>query len=93
MEKKRKIFESYENDLGAKRVKPEKYKALNKALKKWLLILRSESVLVNRPLLTEKALEFTNELKIEGFQASEGWLKNEEKNVFRFGNFQLIFTI
>ena len=76
MEKKRKIFQSYENDLGAKRVKPEKYEALNKALKKWLLILRSENVLVNGPLLTEKALEFTNELKIEGFQASEGWLKN-----------------
>ena len=57
-------------------MKPEKYEALNKALKKWLLILRSENVLVNGPLLTEKALEFTNELKIEGFQASEGWLKN-----------------
>ena len=32
--KKRKIFQSYENGLGAKKVKPEKYEALNKALKK-----------------------------------------------------------
>ena len=32
--KKRKLFQSYENRLGAKRVKPEKYEALNKALKK-----------------------------------------------------------
>ena len=53
--------------------------ALSKALKKWLLILRSENVLVNGSLLKEKALEFANEINIEGFQASEGWLKNEKK--------------
>ena len=41
--KKGKIFQSYENGLGAKRVKPEKYETLNKTLKKWLLILRSEN--------------------------------------------------
>ena len=45
--KRRKIFQSYENGLGANIVKPEKYEALNKALKKWLLILRSENVLAN----------------------------------------------
>ena len=60
----------------AKRVKPEKYEALNKALKKLLLILRSENVLVNRSLLKKKALEFVKELSIEGFQVSEVWLKN-----------------
>ena len=37
--------------LVAKRVKPEKYEALNKAVKKWLLILRSENVPVSRPRL------------------------------------------
>ena len=90
--KKWKIFRSYENGLGAKSVKPERYEALNKALKKWLLILSSENVLVNGSLLKERALEFANELNIQGFQASEGWLKNERKNVFSLGSFQLIFT-
>ena len=74
------------------RVKQEKYEALNKGLKKWLLILRIENVQVNGSLFKKKNLEFANELNIEDFQASEGWLKNE-KNTFRFGNFQLIFTI
>ena len=58
-----------------KRVKPKKYETLNKALKKWLLNLRSENVHVNKPLVKEKALEFANELNIEGFQASKGWLE------------------
>ena len=62
--------------LGAKRVKSEKNEALNKELKKQLLILRSENILINGPLLKGKALEFANELNIEGFQASEGWLEN-----------------
>ena len=90
--KKRSIFQLCENGLGAKRVKPETHLALNKVLKKWLLILRIKGILVIGSLLKEKALEFTNELNIEGSQVSEGWLKNE-KNLFRFGNFQLIFTI
>ena len=63
--KKRKIFQSYVNGLGAKR--GNENMALSKALKKWLLILRSENVLVNGSLLKEKALEFANEINIEGF--------------------------
>ena len=72
---KGKIFQSYENILGAKSVKPEKHETLNKALKKWLLILHSESVPANGPLLKEKALEFANELNIESFQVSQGSLE------------------
>ena len=58
--------------------------SLNRTLKTSLLILRSENLPVDGTLLKEKALEFVNELNIEGFQASEGWLRNEKKNVFRF---------
>ena len=63
-------------DIGAKkplkaalglRVKQEKYEALNKGLKKWLLILLIENVQVKGSLLKEKTLEFANELNIEGF--------------------------
>ena len=75
------------------RVKQEKYEALNKGLKNWLLILRIENVQVNGSLFKEKTLEFANELNIEGFQTSEGCLKNEKQKTLRFGNFQLIFTI
>ena len=42
------------------------------ALKVQSLIVRSENVLVNESLLKEKALEFANDLSIEGFQASQG---------------------
>ena len=73
--KQRNTLQSYERGLGAKRVKPKKYETLNKALKKWLLNLRSENVQVNKALVKEKALEFANELNIEGFQASKGWLE------------------
>ena len=62
-------------------VKHEKYEALNKGLKNWLLILRIENVQVNGSLFKEKTLEFANELNIEGFQTSEGWLKNEKKHL------------
>ena len=70
-----KLFQSYENALGSKIVKPGKYEALRKTLKKWLLILRNENVPVNGSMFKEKALQFANELNIEGFQASEGWLE------------------
>ena len=63
------------------RVKQEKYEALNKGLKNWLLILRIENVQVNGSLFKEKTLEFANELNIEGFQTSEGWLKNEKNHL------------
>ena len=49
------------------RVKQEKYEALNKGLKNWLLILRIENVQVNGSLFKEKTLEFANELNIEGY--------------------------
>ena len=60
-------------------MKQEKYEALNIALKKWLLILRIENVLVIEFLLKERTLKFANELNIEGFRALERWLKNEKK--------------
>ena len=69
---KEKIFQSHESSLRDKKVKPEKYDAHNKTLKKWLLILGSENVRFNKPLFKEKALEFTNELNVEGLQVLKG---------------------
>ena len=50
---------------------------------KWFLILRSENVPISGPMIEKKALEFAGGLNIEGFQASEGWLKNGKRgNVY-----------
>ena len=53
-----KIFEKYNSGLISKKVKPEKYEELNKAVHKWFLILRSENVPISGPIRKEKALEF-----------------------------------
>ena len=76
---KDKIFEKYNSGLISKRVKPEKYEELNKAVHKWFLILRSENVPIGGPMLKEKVLEFAGGLNIEGFQAPEGWLEKWKK--------------
>ena len=54
---KGKIFQTFESGPGAKGVKTEKYEALNKAVRKGLLILRSENVPVDGLILKEEALE------------------------------------
>ena len=60
---KEKIYKCYESGLGATSIKPEKYEALNKALMKWLLIMRSENIPINGPMLKEKTHEFAGALK------------------------------
>ena len=55
---KTKIEEAYHAGLGNKRMRPEKYKDLNKALMKWFLNCRSENIPLNGPLLKEKAIAF-----------------------------------
>ena len=62
---KEKIFQTYKSRFGAIGVKPEKYEALSKAVKKWLLILRSENLPVSEPMAKEKALEFADELALK----------------------------
>ena len=85
---KTKIEEAYHAGLGDKRVRPEKYEDLNKTLMKWFFNCRSENIPLNEPLLKEKAIAFATELKIENFQASDGWLEKWKK---RFVYFLLFF--
>ena len=86
--KKTKIEKVYHAGLGNKRMPLEKYKDLNKALMKWFLNCRSENIPLNGPLLKEKAIAFATELKIDKFQASDGWLEKWKK---RFVYFPLFF--
>ena len=76
---KEKIYENYERGLGATRVKPEKYEAVNKAVMKWLLIMHSENIPINGPIFKEKALEFAEQLNLEDFHAFNGWLEKLKK--------------
>ena len=76
---KEKIYENYERGLGATRVKPEKYEAVNKAVMKWLLIMRSENIPINGPMFKEKAQEFAEQLVLEDFHAFDGWLEKLKK--------------
>ena len=71
---KTKIEEAYHAGLGNKKMRPEKYEDLNKALMKWFLNCR----------LKEKAIAFATELTIENFQASDGWLEKWKKKFVYF---------
>ena len=68
---KEKIYENFERWLGATRVKPEKYEAVNKAVIKWLLIMRSENVPINGPMFKQEAQEFGEQLNLEDFHVSD----------------------
>ena len=74
---KERVYENFERELGTTRFKPEKDKAVNKAVMKWLLmILRSENIQINGPMFKEKAQEFAEELNLEDF--------HEEVHLFTF---------
>ena len=76
---KEKIYENYEKGLGATRVKPEKYEAVNKAVMKWLLIMRSKNIPINGPMFKEKVQEFAEQLNLEDFHTSDGWQEKLKK--------------
>ena len=73
------IYENYERGLGATKVKPGKYEAVNKAVMKWLLIMRSENIPINGPMFKEKAQEFAEQLNLKDFHASSRWLEKLKK--------------
>ena len=83
---KEKIFGNYE-----RRAKPQKYEAVNKAVMKRLLIMRSDNIPINEPMFKEKAHKLPEQLNLEDFHASDGWLKKLEKGYtdLRLSNFLL----
>ena len=83
---KDKIFEAFKNQNAgkSKRLKENTYEKLNQAVLKWFTRIRSENVPVSGILIKEKALYFAKELKVEKFQASEGWLDKWKKRLVCF---------
>ena len=57
------------------------YETLKVILKKWLRILHSEEVPINRPTLKKRDHDFANEFNIESFEASDIWMKKMERKV------------
>lgn len=89
---KEKIFKQFNNGLISKRSKPEKFEDVNKAVHKWLLVMRSENIPISGTILKEKALEFAEELGVESFQASQGWLAKWKTRLVKH-TFIFIFII
>ena len=69
------IFNAFKKSgIKRQRVKDEVYDTVNKALSKWILLMRAENILVSGPMLRTKGLEYAKQLGYKGFQVSEGWL-------------------
>ena len=82
---KDKILQTYMNAtpsvINKTRMQTGKFPALEEALYKWFLGIRSQNIPVSQEMLRVKALHFYNEARNKGvyfsnFEASQGWLEN-----------------
>ena len=70
---KKKIFEAFQNSsLKQQRVKTGTCEKLNEALLKWLTSMCGNNILINGPILLEKAHEFAKAFNYKDFAASNG---------------------
>jgi len=77
---KSKIFEAFRNGSPAsKRLRVDKFDQINKAVLQWFHQMQLDNVIINRPLVREKALSFAKEMGVENFHASNGWLEKWKK--------------
>ena len=87
MENKDKLFEGLEQSSSdAKKMRRCDYEQVDKAVFKWFSLQRSQNVLIDGPILKEKALQFAKSVNFPTFKASDGWLvsgkKGEKNNIF-----------
>ena len=73
---KDKIMEEFSQNRNskAKAFMKSPYIAIDDPLVRWVTFARENKVPVTGPIIQEKALEFANEIGLEGFNASNGWL-------------------
>ena len=67
-------FSSGKINLKRKNMKAGKYESLDKAVFKWFMSARSNSIPVSGLVLQEKATDFAKMLGIADFKASNGWV-------------------
>jgi hypothetical protein len=82
---KDKLLQTYMNAtpsaINKTRIQTGKFPALEEALYKWFLGIRSQNIPVSQEMLKTKVLYFYNEARNNGvyfsnFEASQGWLEN-----------------
>ena len=80
MKSKDKLFEGLEQSFSdAKKMRRCDYEQVDKAVFKWLSLQRSQNVLIDGPILKEKALQFAKSVNFPTFKASDVWLDKWEK--------------
>ena len=65
-----------------------KYAELNDLLFEWLKQARAKNIPLSSPILQEKALQFSKELELTDFRASNGWL-DSWKHKFSIAHFKV----
>ena len=80
MKNKDKLFEGLEQSSSdAKKMRGCDYEQVDKAVFKWFSLQRSQNVLIDDPILKEKALQFAKSFNFWTFKASDGWLDKWQK--------------
>ena len=80
MKNKNKLFEGLEQSSSdAKKMRGCDYEQVDKAVFKWFSLQRSQNVLIDGPILKEKALQFAKSFNFPTFKASDGWLDKWKK--------------
>ena len=80
MKNKDKLFEGLEQSSSdAKKMRRCDYEQVDKAVFKWFSLQRSQNVLIDGPILKEKALQFAKSFNFPTFKASDGWLDKWKK--------------
>ena len=82
MKNKDKLFEGLEQSSSdAKKMQGCDYEQVDKAIFKWLSLQRSQNVLIDGPILKEKALQFSKGFNFPTIKAPNGWLDKWAKKV------------
>lgn len=73
------IRTSHEN-ITRKRFRPGQYDMVNKAVTMWFQGMRSKNAVITGPMICERAKQFAVSMKVDGFEANDGWLHRWKKN-------------
>ena len=78
LKRKREIMEDYENNLNPTSKRPKResnFEQVNELILKWIKDANSRRISVSGPLVQQRALKFAEELGLNDFKASSGWLE------------------
>lgn len=70
---KERIIQAFHDGHVAKRVNPETFELVNKALLNWFITMRNENFRSSGLISKQKVCNLANEMGIKNFQVPEGW--------------------